>query len=46
MTAAAGSWPRISPAAFVGVCTFTYARPDSSAPSSDAFLTDASGEAV
>src|SRR5438094_9279109 len=32
----AGSWPRISPAAFLRVCTFTYPRPDSSTVSTEA----------
>src|SRR5690242_13755452 len=36
VSAAAGSCPRISPAGFFFVCTFTYARPDSSAWSTDA----------
>src|SRR5437773_11205706 len=33
----AGSWPRISPAAFLRVWTFTYVRPDSSANRTEAF---------
>src|SRR5213080_181011 len=32
----AGNWPRISPAPFFRVCTFTYARPDSSTVSTEA----------
>jgi hypothetical protein len=36
VSAALGSWPRISPAGFFFVCTFTYVRPDSSALRTDA----------